>query len=213
MTTIADAGQRRHALLQQIIRRTHVDDFGGTGIADRANATHEQQAMLIDLELRIVDALVIILRPVEDDGTAFERHRVLRVRQVAAAEFVGDDRGFHNRAVEQVTLEIQEAGLRLHWCIIGLDDLAIFGEFAFAIFNQRAPIDGNRIAIDLALGNQLGNDCWHTTCPVIFLAEVLARWLHVDEQRNVVANALPIITGEFHPDMSGNGIEMDRRVG
>jgi hypothetical protein len=60
--------------------------------------------VLVDLERRVVDALVIVLRPVEDDGAAFESVEVLRVRQVALAELLGDHAGLHDGAVEQVAL-------------------------------------------------------------------------------------------------------------
>ena len=50
-------------------------------IADRPGAAHEQDRVLVDLELRIVDAVVIVLGPVEHDRPALEGIRVLRVGQ------------------------------------------------------------------------------------------------------------------------------------
>ena len=77
--------------------QSYSDDFGSTWIADRPGAAHEQHAVLVDAEFRIVDAGVIVLRSVEYDRAAFERHRVLRIRQVALAEFSRDHAGFHDR--------------------------------------------------------------------------------------------------------------------
>ena len=57
------------------------------GIADRPGAADEQHGVLVDLELRIVDAVVVVLRPFEHDGAALEGVRVFRVRQIALAEF------------------------------------------------------------------------------------------------------------------------------
>jgi len=78
--------------------------------ADGADTANEQDRLLVDLQLRIVDALVIILRPFEHDGAAFEGFRVLRVRQIALAEFVRDHAGLHDRRIEQVTRQHLEAG-------------------------------------------------------------------------------------------------------
>jgi hypothetical protein len=40
------------ALLDQVIGRPHVHDFGGARIADRAGAAHEQQGVLVDRRAR-----------------------------------------------------------------------------------------------------------------------------------------------------------------
>src|SRR5271154_5331889 len=63
LPSVADAGKRVDALLDERGRRLHVDDFGSARIADRAGPADEQDAVLVDLELRVVDAVVIILRP------------------------------------------------------------------------------------------------------------------------------------------------------
>ena len=75
LAAVADAGQRQDAALDQRGRRLHVHDFGAAGIADRAGAAHEQDAVLVDVERGIVDPLVVILRALEHDGAAFERIR------------------------------------------------------------------------------------------------------------------------------------------
>ena len=59
-------------------------------IADRPDAADEQHRVLVDLELGIVDAVVIILRSVEHDGAAFEGVRIFRIEQIAIAEFLRD---------------------------------------------------------------------------------------------------------------------------
>ena len=46
------------------------------GIADRADAAHEQDGVFVDAERRIVDAAVIVLRPVEHHSPALERVRI-----------------------------------------------------------------------------------------------------------------------------------------
>src|SRR3954454_9110410 len=49
--------------------------------------------------------------------------------------------------------------------------------------------------------------------PVIFLPQILAGGLHVDEERHVVADRFPILCRERKADVAGDGIDMDRRVG
>src|SRR5262245_14940182 len=79
LAAVADAGERVDVLLDEVAGRPHIHNLGAAGIADRAGATHEQQAGFINLERRIVYALVIVLRAVEDDGAALEGVWVLRV--------------------------------------------------------------------------------------------------------------------------------------
>ena len=49
-------------LFDQRGRGLHVHDLGRAGIADRAGAADEQHRVLVDLQRRIVDAVVIVLR-------------------------------------------------------------------------------------------------------------------------------------------------------
>ena len=79
LPAVADARQRVHAFLDERGRRLHVDHFRPARIADRPRAANEQNAVLVDLELRVVDAVVIVLRPVEHDRPSLERVRILRV--------------------------------------------------------------------------------------------------------------------------------------
>ena len=48
---------------------------------------------------------------------------------------------------------------------------------------------------------------------VIVLAEIVAGRLHVDEQRHVVADRLPVLDRELDAGVARDRIEMDRRVG
>jgi hypothetical protein len=101
----------RNALLDQVVGRTHVDHLGRTRIADRAGAAHEQQRVLVDLERRIVDPVMIVLRPVEHHGLALEHAGMRRIVEVALAEFLADHAGLHDGVVEQIAAQHEEAGL------------------------------------------------------------------------------------------------------
>ena len=48
---------------------------------------------------------------------------------------------------------------------------------------------------------------------IIFLAEIFAGRLHVEEKRDVKADPLPILDREFNSDMARNRIDMDWRIG
>ncbi len=78
-------GNEKTPLLDERARRLHVHHLGGARIADRAGAAHDQDRVLVDAERRIVDAVMIVLRPIEDDDRALEGVGVLRIRQVAVA--------------------------------------------------------------------------------------------------------------------------------
>ena len=67
--------------------------------------------------------------------------------------------------------------------------------------------------MELAGLDQLGDHRRQSAGPEIFLAEIEARRLHVDEQRQVVADLLPIVAVELDADVLRDGIDVDRRVG
>src|SRR3546814_12333745 len=72
LAAVADGRQLDDAGLDERVGRLHVHHLGRSGIADRPAAAHEEEAVLVDRQRRIVDAAVIVFRPLEDDGTALE---------------------------------------------------------------------------------------------------------------------------------------------
>src|ERR1700674_508477 len=70
LPSVADAWQFGHTVLDQLCGRLHIHYFGGAGIAHGASAAHEQHARVVDLELRIVNAVVVVLRAIEHDRPA-----------------------------------------------------------------------------------------------------------------------------------------------
>src|SRR3984957_7668487 len=108
LSPVADAGQGQDAAFDQGRGRLDVHDLGAAGITDRSGAAHEQNAAFVDVERGIVDAMVIIFRTLEDDGAALERVGVLRVHQIAVAEFLRNHAGLHDRGIEEVAAQPQE---------------------------------------------------------------------------------------------------------
>jgi prephenate dehydrogenase len=51
-------------------------------------------------ERGILDTAVVVLRPLEHHDLALESVWILRVREIALAEFVGDHTRLHDRRVE-----------------------------------------------------------------------------------------------------------------
>ncbi len=78
MPAIADAGEGGDALFDEVGRRPHVDDFRRPGIPDGPGAAHAEQRVTVDLERGVVDAGVVVLRPVEYHHRPFEGIRIRR---------------------------------------------------------------------------------------------------------------------------------------
>ena len=60
---------------------------------------------------------------------------------------------------------------------------------------------------------QLPHHGRQTTGAVIFFAQIFPRRLHVHQERHVVTDLFPILDCQFHANMPGDGIDMDRRIG
>ena len=214
LAAVADAGQRMHALLDEIGRRLHVHHLGTAGIADRTGAAHEQDRALVDALRRVVDAGMVVLRPVEHDGLAFKGFRIARIRQVAVAELLRNHAGLHDCRIEQVAFEIEEAGF-LHQRVGDRPDhLLVHVLHADAVLADRPAIDGDRLGMrqQPAL-DQFGHDRRYAAGMVVILAEIFARRLQVDEKRYLVADRLPVVIVQCDAEMTGDGVEVDRRVG
>ena len=79
-------GKRQDAPPDERSRRLHVDDFGGARIADRTGAAHDQDRLLVDARGRIVDAMVIILRPIKHHDRTLEGIWIVRIVEIALPE-------------------------------------------------------------------------------------------------------------------------------
>src|SRR3546814_15130722 len=80
LAAVADGRQLDDAGLDERVGRLHVHHLGRSGIADRPAAAHEEEAVLVDRQRRIVDAAVIVFRPLEGDGTAQIGREAVRER-------------------------------------------------------------------------------------------------------------------------------------
>ena len=167
-----------------------------------------------DAERRIVDAAVVVLGSVEHDDRPFEGVGIVGVGQVARAELLADHAGLHDRGVEQVAAEHQEAGVRRQRSIERPDDPS----------RPRSPRRGScrrcvrpfTVSVPSRIspcGHQLGDHRRHAAGAVVVLAEIFAGRLQVDQQRHAVPARLPVLERQLDADVAGDRGEVDRRVG
>ena len=169
--------------------------------------------MLVDLEVGIVDARAVILRAVEHDGPALDTVLVARDFEVGAAEIVGDDRGLHDRGVEQVARKHQEPGIGLQRFGEGPDDVAVRRLCVGDVLGQGLASDGHGIAVEQTFAVKRLGHGRHAARPVIGLAEITPGGLAIDQQRHLVAIGLPVLQLQLDLGMAGDGLQVDRRVG
>ena len=62
-----------------------------------------------------------------------------------------------------------------------------------AVLADRLAVDGQRVLVDELALHQLVDDGGHAAGPMEFLAEILAGGLHVDQQRHLVSDLLPVL--------------------
>src|SRR5215212_2005790 len=183
LPAVADGWQRVDAALDERVGGLHVDHFGGAGPPDGPSPPDHQDRVLVDAQLGIVDAVVVVVGAVEDDRAALED---AIVAQVALAELLGDHARLYDREVEEVAREDHEPGALLQRLVVGRDHLAVRALAPCNVLGQRPPRDGQDVAVDLARLQELVEDGGYAAGAVEALAEVFARGLHVDQQRHIV---------------------------
>ena len=141
---------------------------------------------------------------------AFE---VLRVAQIAVAEFLGDHAGLHDRGIEQIAPQHQEAGVLHQRLVVAPDHVVVgLGRFA-AVLAHAAAVHRDRVLVDALVLHQFAHHGRHAAGAVEFLAEIEAGRLHVDQQRHVVAELLPVVDRQLDADVARQRVDVDRRVG
>src|SRR4028118_1549101 len=101
--------------------------------------------MLVDVQVGIVDALVVVVRALEDDRAALEDPLVPRLAQVALAELLGDHAHLDDSEVEEVPGEHLETGLLLQRLVVGRDHLGVVALPARDLLGPPPPRDRRRL--------------------------------------------------------------------
>ena len=209
---IAHRRQRLDALFDQRGGGLHVHHLRAARIADGAAIADDQHGLLIDAEARVLDARVIILRAFEDGGLAFEHIRV--VGEEALAEFLVDDADLDDGVVEDVAGQHQVAGLLLHRLGVGADHVPIRAEGdGGQVLGHRLAGRGHHIAMQAAGGEQFLHHRGHAAGAVEALTQEAAGGLAIDQQRDIGANALPVIQRVLHAHVARDGDHVRRAVG
>src|SRR3954454_23252946 len=91
LPSITDSGQGVDPTLEERVRGLHVDDLGRARPSEGAGAPNHQDGILVDAQVGIVYAVVVVLGAVEDYRPAFEHALVAGFAEVALAELLGDN--------------------------------------------------------------------------------------------------------------------------
>ena len=109
--------------------------------------------------------------------------------------------------------EHREAGLLLQRLVVGPDHVRIHDLRICDVLTHGLAVDGERIGMNTAGLQQFVHHRRQPAGAIIFLAEIVAGRLHVDQQRHVVADRLPVLDREGNADMPRDRIDVDRRIG
>ena len=113
---------------------------------------------LVDFEIGVVDAVMIVFRSLEHDGAPFEGVRVARVRQVHATEVFGHDARLHDGGVEQVARQDLEAGLGLHRLPVGPDDVGVLDQGVGDVVAHGAAVGRHGVGMQASGSEELVQD-------------------------------------------------------
>ena len=139
---------------------------------------------------RVLDPVVVVLRPLEDDDLPSKTFG--RVGQEAGAELLVDDADLHHRAVEEVARQHDKAGLLLQRHAIGADHLAVgLGQGRRGSRRCVRPVTVIAPPWSLPGLQQLLHHRRHAARAMEGLAQEAPGRLAIDQQRDVVAEALP----------------------
>ena len=97
-------------------------------------AGHEKHAIFINAQRRVVNAIVIVLRTVKDDGPSLKCIRVIRIGQISGSEHVGNHTEFHDGRSEKIAAYHLETRMGCQRIVPFANDIRILAR-------QLSPID------------------------------------------------------------------------
>src|SRR5438309_9114100 len=138
---------------------------------------------------------MVILGPVKDHGGALECLGIVRVRKIALAKLVADHACLHDRAVEEITAQNDEARLLLQGPVKRADYILIFYCSVAAVLADGSAVRRDCAFADQAVLHQLRNDRGYTAGAEKIFSKIFARRLEIDEQRHIQSVLLPVVDG------------------
>ena len=171
------------------------------GITLRAAALEHHDAVLVDVEILVVDARVQVF-------DALEHHRAaLVLQQVRRRRRRLDDRAIGR----EIAAQHRDAGAGLERLRERLDDFAVPARRVGDVLAERLAVDRERLAVEHVL--DLAHHRRQAARVVEIFHEELARGLQVHEARQLRADLVPVLELERHADAPGDGQQVDDRVG
>src|SRR5690606_13886142 len=213
LAAVAERRQASDAASEQRIRRLHVDHFRAARPADGPGVADPEDAALVDPERRIVDPPVVIFRVLEHDRADFEYSFLPRLLEVAGAKLARDHADLHDREVEQVAGQRQEAGVGHDRILVRANHVAVARLDPGQVVRNGRPGDGNPRSVEPARPQQFGHHRGNAAGTMEAFSEVIAGWLQVDQQGDVVAGPAPVIGGELDAGVAGHRADVRLGVG
>ena len=213
MTPVAHGRQMLDTGADQSVRRLHVHHLGRAGITDATDVADEHDAVLVNLERRVVHPFMVIFRALKDDGAGLVHILGALARQKSFAEIIRDHACFHQRRVEQVAGKHQKARVRAQRSVIGQDNLGIAAAPVTHGFRHRLARCRHGIAMQAPGREQLSHDRGNATGAVKTFAQIFARGLDIGQKRHVKADFLPIGDMQLYACVARDRLQMRRRVG
>src|SRR5215208_5279975 len=169
LPAVADGRQSVDTTLEERVGGLHVDDLGRARPPYGSRAPDHQNGGFVALE--VVDALVVVVRAVEDDRATLEHVLFGRISQVALAELVRDHTGLDDSEIEEIAGEDPKTSALLQRFVVGCDHLPVLALSPGYALGQRPSSDGPRPTIDLASLQKLAQYGRHATSAVEPLAQ------------------------------------------
>ncbi len=117
---------------------------------------------------------VIVLRTVKHHGRALEGLGIGGVAEIAAAEVFGDHTRLHDRRIEQIAAQHQEARVLAQRIRERTNHLRVLNLMSAAVLGQRAAIDCQSVLADEPVLEKLVHHRRHATRMMIVLAQIRA---------------------------------------
>ena len=160
-----------------------------------------EDAGRVDLQRLVVDARVEIVDVLEHDGPA----GVLQQTRAGGGRL--DD----GAVGTQVAAQHGDAAVGHHRVVATTDDHLVVAGRLGDVLAHRPPGDGQRVAVDQIA--EFAQHCREPAGVVEVLHQELARRHQVDQARHLASESVPVVEREIDADPSGDGQQVDHRVG
>ena len=198
---IRDAHHIGHALLKQLGRNRQIADLSHARVTARAAVFENQYAVLVDLEVWVVDALLEIICTAESDRLPTVTHQGRRSRRRLDHGTVGSQipAQYSNTSLGFERLRDLEDDPPIKH--LGIGDHLAHGYAGYCGLLQ------------IKEGRNLLQNRWHTPRIVKVLHQVLARGHEIDKAGHVSAIPVPVVQREVNTESTRQREEVHDSIG